>query len=143
MRSGVLSHSERTRRLHTSACKIQQPPLCAGCQFGKQTCRATPGRTSSIIKDRSGVLRQDNLFPGQEVSVDHFICSTKGRLFTSRGKSKDEKLFCGGCIFVDHSSNYVHVDPTPPVSSHKTLRSKVNFERMCRDFGVIPQNIYC
>ena len=60
MRNGVLSHSKRTRRLHTSACKIHQRPRCAGCQFGKQTCRAKPGRTSSIIKDRSGVLRHNN-----------------------------------------------------------------------------------
>jgi hypothetical protein len=36
MRSGTLSHSESTRRLHTAACKLTDLPKCAACQFGKQ-----------------------------------------------------------------------------------------------------------
>ena len=139
MHSGVLSHSERTRRLHTFACKIQQSPRCSGCQIFKKTCRATPGHTTSIIKDPRGVLRQEILFPGQEVSVYHFVCSIKGQLFSFHGKSSNDKLLCGGCIFFYHSLNYVHIEDTSSVSSHEALRSKIKFEQMCRNFGVISQ----
>ena len=111
-RSGVLSHTEATRRLHTAASKIKNPPKCAACQFGKQVCRPTNGNKSVAVRERSGVLRQDNLLPGQCFSVDHFVCSTKGRLFTSRGKTSAlEQLYCGGCLFVDHASGFVHVEP--------------------------------
>lgn len=139
MRTGVLAHSEKTRRLHRAACRLTTPPKCAACQFGKQRCRPAPGRVTRAVRDREGALRNNNLLPGQEVSVDHYICSTKGRLLDSRGKTKDEQMYSGGCIFVDHASNYVHVEHQPSMSTHSTLRAKEAYEAMCRDQGVIPQ----
>ena len=139
MRSGVLSHSEATRRLHAQACKLKQAPCCAACQYGKQKVVTSPGKVSKVIKNRAGVLRQDNLYPGQETSVDHFICSTKGRLFTSRGRTKDSNLYCGGCIFVDHASGHVHVELQPSLHSHATIAAKEAYEAYCRDLGVVPR----
>ena len=141
MRSGVLSHTESTRKLHSAACKIQfqHLPKCSACLFGKQTTRKIPGKTSSVIKERSGILKADHLFPGQEVSVDHFICSTKGRLLSGYGKTKDSEQYSGGCIFVDHASNYVHIVHQSSMSTHSTLQSKTEFEAVCRNYGVIPQ----
>jgi hypothetical protein len=139
MQSGVLSASESARRLHTSCCKIKSPPKCAACQFAKQCATSIPGRTTSIVRDRQGVLLSSNLLPCQEISVDHFVCSTKGRLFNSRGKSADKDLYCGGCIFVDHASGFVSIEFQSSLSSHATLASKVSFENMCRDYGVMPQ----
>ena len=43
MRTGVLSHTESSRQLHTAASKIVHPPKCAACLFGKQTVRSAPG----------------------------------------------------------------------------------------------------
>lgn len=141
MRTGALAHSESTRRLHKAASKIKQHgPYCASCLFGKQSLRPSPGLTSrNIVRDRSGVSKAGNLYPGNEVSVDHFICSSKGRLFTGRGKAPDHQLYSGGCIFVDHATGYVHVEFQKSLSSHATLESKARFEETCRDFGVIPQ----
>jgi hypothetical protein len=96
MRSGTLAHSEATRHLRTAACKLTELPKCAACQFGKQKRGATPGKRSSIVPDREGMLRDDHLAPGERVSVDHFVCSTKGRLFGSRGKTSQDDMFCGG-----------------------------------------------
>ena len=139
-RSGVLSHTEATRRLHTAASKIIHPPKCAACQFGKQACRPAKGNKSVAVRDRSGVLRQNNLLPGQCVSVDHFICSTKGRLFNSFGKTSAlERLYCGGCLFVDHASGFVHVEHQTSLTSHDTMLAKEQFELFCRDHGVLPQ----
>ena len=80
MRSGVLSHSHATRSLHASASKIQHPPKCAACQYGKQTRRPVPGKTSSVVQDRAGALKQENLFAGQKIAVDHFICLSHQRM---------------------------------------------------------------
>ena len=140
LRSGALSHTESTRRLHTASCKIIHAPKCAACLFGKQTSRPSPGRTSSLVRDREGILKANNLLPGQEISIDHFICSTKGRLFSSYGRTQESKLFSGGCIFVDHASGHVHVEFQSSLSTHATLEAKISFEHKCRDSGIIPQS---
>ena len=142
MRTGVLSHSHATRRLHTAAAKIETPPKCAACQFGKQTRRPSPGKTSTAVKDREGALKKDHLVAGQQVSVDHFVCSTKGRLFDSRGKTADKDLYCGGCLFSDNATGYVHVEFQSHLNSHETLKAKEEFELMCRDLGVVPQSYH-
>ena len=137
MKTGVLSNTESSRTLHTAASKIRYPPKCAACLFGKQTTRPAPGKTTTIVQDRAGVLRAGNLFPGTEVSVDHFISSIRGRLFSGYNKGSEEQRYCGGCIFVDHSSGYIHIEFQNSLSSHETLRAKLSFEKICRDFGVV------
>ena len=138
MKTGVLAHSEATRRLHRIACRTGAVK-CAACQFAKQRARSAPGTVSRLIESRQGVLSQGNLQPGQEVCVDHFICANKGRLFTSRGATKEGDMFSGGAIFVDQASGFVHVEPQTSMTSHSTLRAKESYEAMCRDVGVIPQ----
>ena len=139
LRTGVLSHTEGSRSLHTAASKVEHNPKCAACLFGKQTIRSAPGKTVKVIKDRAGVLRAGNLLPGQEVSVDHFISSVRGRLFKGYNKGRIEDRYIGGCIFVDHSSSYIHIEFQSSLSSHETLSAKMEFEKHCRDVGVVPQ----
>jgi hypothetical protein len=100
----------------------------------------TPGKKSSIVRDQEGVLREDHLAPGQQVSVDHFVCSTKGRLFGSRRKTNENSMYCGGCIFVDHASSHVHVEFQAHLTTHKTLKAKEIYKLLCRDSGIIVQS---
>ena len=130
-RSGVLSHSEATRSLHTSACKISEMPRCAACLYGKQTLRSSPGLLKTVVRDKAGVLKSGDLLPGQAVSVDHFVCSTKGRLFKSRGKTDPKDMYCGGCTFVDHASGYIHIIFQSHLNSHQTLQAKEQYEELC------------
>ena len=139
LRTGVLSHTEGTRSLHTAASKIEHVPKCAACLFGKQTIRTAPGKVVRVIRDRTGVSKSGNLLPGQEVSVDHFISSVRGRLFEGFNKGRIEDRFVGGCIFVDHASSYIHVEFQSSLSSHETLSAKMEYEKHCRDVGVVPQ----
>ena len=105
MKSGTLAHSQAMRHPHTTACKLTKLPKCAACQFGKQKRRSTLGKKSSVVRDREGrVHREDHLAPGQQVSLDHFVCSAKGRMFGSRGKTNPDAMYCG-CIFVGHTSS--------------------------------------
>jgi transposase InsO family protein len=85
------------------------------------------------------VLRKDHLAPGQRVLVDHFVSSTKGRLFRSRGKTNENSMYCRGCIFVDHASSHVHVEFQAHLTTHETLKAKENYELLCRDSDIIVQ----
>ena len=77
MKTGVLAFSEATKCLQCTTCHLQ-PIKCAACQYAKQRARSAPGIKQQIIKIGEDVISQGQLFPGQEVCVDHFICSTKG-----------------------------------------------------------------
>ena len=139
LRTGVLSHTDKYRSLHTAASKVQHAPKCAACLFGKQTITSAPGKVVKVIKDRAGILRSGNLLPGQEVSVDHFISSVRGRLFEGYNRGRIEDRYVGGCIFVDHASSYIHIEFQSSLSSHATLTAKMEYEKHCRDAGVVPQ----
>ena len=139
MQTGVLARSEGTRRVHTAASKLTHPPMCAACQYGKQTRNPTPGTKQSQVKDQANSLTRNKLMPGEEVSVDHFVCGTKGRLFTSRGRSEPSHMYDGGCIFVDHASGHIDVQFQQHLNSHETLKAKERYESMARDVGVVPQ----
>ena len=135
---GILATAAK-KGLHHTASKIRPNPKCAACQFGKQAARPTPGRTTNIVKDRQGVIDAEQLLPGQRVSVDHFICSTRGRTFESRGRGSQHSMYLGGCIFVDSASNFVDVQLQTHLNTHSTLKAKQAFEEMCAGHGVIPQ----
>ena len=129
LRTGVLSQTETSRRLHSAACKIINPPRCAACQYGKQHRRPIPGTTpSTVIRDRANALKTDNLLPGQRISVDHYICSTRGRLLTSAGKTRKEDMYCGGCIFVDHATGFTTSSTkfTSPRRKHSKQKEDTN-----------------
>jgi hypothetical protein len=140
LRSGVVSKTEESCRLQTAACRLTSFPKSAACQYGKQHRRPIPGTApSSVVKDRAHALKTDNLLPGQHISVVHFICSTRGRLLTSAGKTKLDEMYTGGCIFVNHDSGFIFVEHQVSLNSHETLKAKESFERMCRNTGVTPQ----
>jgi hypothetical protein len=138
LRSGVLGVTDAMRRLQVSAAKMKIVPKCAACLFGKQKNRSTPGRRITHVGGETGQIRSEQYAPGQKVSVDHYICSTKGRLYTSYGKTDDSSMYSGGCIFVDHASGYVHNEFQAQMNTHQTLQSKNAFEAHCRDNGIIP-----
>ena len=140
LRSGVFSHSESSRALHRSAYRIRHPPKCAACLYGKQSARPIPNKSSTIVWDAGGGILSGGLHPGQRTSIDHFISSTRGRRFESAGKSKEEDMFSGGIIFVNHASDFVFVDFCTSPNSNDSVLSKDKYESACRDVGVTPQS---
>ena len=139
MRSGVLSNAESKRRLHTQCCKLKECPRCAACLFAKQSVRPSGARRTTIVQDSADALSRECLLPGQRISIDHFVCSTKGRLFSSRGRTAESDLYSGGCLFVDHASGHVDVEFQAHLNSTETLQAKERFELCCRDVRVFPQ----
>ena len=139
-RQGILATSEATRRMHTKAAQLTHGPLCTACQYAKQRRRTTPGTVQKVIKQEVGALKKNHLFPGQEVSVDHFYCNPRGRLLNTYGKESADTKFMGGCIFVDHATGLVFVELQSNLTSHATLAAKQSFEQHCAEHGVIAQN---
>ena len=135
LRSGVFSHSESSRLLHRSACHIRHPPKCAACLYGKQSARPIPNKSCTIVRDVGGSIISVDLQPGQRSSIDHFICSTRGRRLESAGKTKEEKMFSGGMVFVDHASDFVFVDFCTSPNTNDSILSKEKYEAVCRDVG--------
>jgi hypothetical protein len=113
--------------LHTAACQIFNPPKCAACQYGNQHQQPAPAKIATAIKDCAGVLKAESLVPGQQVSIDHFICGTKGRLFSSAGRSLNSDMFAGGCLFIDHASTFVHVELQKHLNTHETMKALFRF----------------
>ena len=138
-RTGILATSERARRRQTAAAQLTHGPLCTACQYAKQRRKTTPGTVKVPIPESLNTLKRDRLFPGQEISIDHFHCNPLGRLLHTYGKESNEDKYKGGCIFVDHSSGYTHVELQSHLNSHETLKAKKSFDLMCATYGVVPQ----
>jgi hypothetical protein len=62
-----------------------------------------------------------------------------GRLFNGKGKTKESKMYKGGCVFIDSASGYVHIELQAVLGSTETLKAKEAFELMCQDAGVFPK----
>lgn len=138
-RQGYLAHTERDRRLQTAACKLVSSPLCTACQYAKQRRKTTQGTTKRNIPESEGALKRNKVFPGEEVSADHFACNPKGRLATGYGKESIDKKYSGGCILVDIGSSYTYIAPQVSPSSHETLEVIRGFEQFASSHGVVIQ----
>ena len=116
------------------------PLVCGSCAFAKAKRRASrPKRDraphhSSNHKDK--ILSKDILRPGQKVSMDHFIVSTPGRLFSSRGSEGFDRMYKGGVIFKDHASGHVVVEPVVNFTAGEAIRAKKSYEREMASMGV-------
>ena len=148
LRTGALATTKAMKQLHTRAANVphHDTPKCAACQFGKQTRRSTPGRVSSAIKDREGVLSAEALQPGQRAFADHFVCSTGGRKWSGQGIQntkreasavKHTKSYAGGCIFVDAASGYIDMQFQSFFASNETISAVQRFKEKARDNGII------
>ena len=69
--------------------------------------------------------------------MDHFVCSTKGRLLSGYGvknrSTDDPKLYCGGCLFIYEATDYVIVEFQKHLNTHETLAALEAFEEKARD----------
>ena len=86
------------------------------------------------------MLKEDHLLPAQHVLSDHSVCSTKGCLFTSHGKTDPDSMYSGGCIFVDHASSHIHIAFQLHLNSHEMLHAKEQYEEFCHDHGVVAKS---
>ena len=146
MKAGALGDHPKIR----AAAKLdlnKHPFMCGSCAFGKAKRKASrpktfKGKDWKAPQVAEKVLSKETLFPGQKVSMDHFIVSTPGRLWTSRGSESHDRMFKGGVIFVDHASGFVFVCPVVNFTAGEALRAKREFEAEMASMGVTVLNFH-
>ena len=117
----------------------KNPLICASCAFAKakrKSHRPKTDKTGTVPKPKEKILSKEVLIPGQKVSMDHFIVSTPGRLFSSRGSEPADKLYKGGVIFKDHATGHVFVEPVVNFTAGEAIRAKRSYEREMSSMGV-------
>ena len=88
-----------------------------------QATRTTPR------PERTGVLKQEKLEPGDGVAVDQFVVRQGGRLLTTSGREREEDRFKGGTIFFDMATGKSFVKFQVSLGTTETLLAKACFER--------------
>ena len=137
MKRGVLATTRRQRKLHAQIAKDNfTNPTCASCCFSKARRRSTGAPTTS---PEPPSITKGHLLPGQCASVDHFICSQRGRPFDGAGKPIPSKQYAGGAIFVDHATGFVFVHFQTTMNTIETLKGKHDFEARMAEFGYTVQ----
>jgi hypothetical protein len=119
--------------------------VCASCCIGAGQRRPTgKGKHTQQPKSKggSGYIKAGDCTPGQRVSIDHYESHVKGRLWRSYGKTRQEQMYCGGTIFVDHTSGLIHVEHQVSFGAMDTLVAKKSFERMALNNGVAIQRYH-
>ena len=120
---------------------IQEMPLCAGCQFGKQSRRQWRHRSKK--KDGSRKRLRKARRPGEVVSVDTMSStSVPGLMQQMKGKPTLARYHYA-TVFVDHYSGleYVHLHENNDGDS--VLAGKLAFERFSHGHGVKINHYHC
>jgi hypothetical protein len=111
-------------------------PQCASCTYAKQVRRPTGSTRTEARPEAVGGITHDHLEPGDEIAVDQFEVTKRGRLFKSGGREKDPDKFCGGTLFVDVATGFTKVYFQVSLGASDTIRSKLDFERFALSCGV-------
>ena len=114
--------------------------MCASCQYGK--AKQQPAKSKMVKDATTKVLSKEALIPGQKVSMDHFIVTTPGRLWETRGSESHDRWYKGGVIFVDHASGYIFHMPVVNFTASEALRAKREFEQHMHSMGITILNYH-
>ena len=66
-------------------------------------------KISNPSSDHTDVIKGNDLQPGDCASTDQYECRVKERLHNTRGREDPKKMYCGGTIFMDHTTSKVDV----------------------------------
>jgi hypothetical protein len=87
---------------------------------------------------REGSLNQEIFQPGQQVSVDHFMQHTQGRLYV--GQSRGWEMYMGGCIFVDRQCRHVQLNIKVGLQFSRDPQARESFEQITLEMGAQVQS---
>jgi hypothetical protein len=123
-----------TKHATTRCCPI---PMCMSCELAKAKVRTTGTKTTSVKRERDGVIKTDCYEPGDMVSSDQFNVSTSGRLLSGFGRESIDNGYHGGTIYVDAASGLVRVECQVSMGANETLLGKERFEQWVWDLATV------
>ena len=56
--------------------------------------------------------------------MNHCKVTEKGYLYTSFGKTHPDMMYSGGCIFINHTMGYIHVEHHINFTATETIQAK-------------------
>jgi hypothetical protein len=102
-------------------------PMCAACQLAKGKKRKSSPMTKHSDPNRTMSLKRNDLHPGENVSIDQYESSARGRLPQTFGRESYDRKYGGGTIFVDHATGFTRVYHQTTLSAEETINSKEQF----------------
>ena len=93
--------------------------------------------TRTVMPSLTRNIKENDLRPGNCISIDQYVCSHRGRLTTGYGKTPSTQMYGVDTLFVDHASGYIHVKHQISLSAADTICSTRNFERLLMNHGVL------
>ena len=135
IRTGALGSHPLVRAAGTC-----ERPMCSSCAYGKAKRRPTRSKTTKVVTTKA--LSKETMIPGEKVSMDHFIVTTPGRLWETRGSESHDRRYKGGVIFTDHASGYIYHVPVINFTAGEALRAKREFEQHMNTMGVTILNYH-
>ena len=82
-------------------------------------------------------IKKDHIIPGQMVSVDNLISWAPGGLYHIRVNSAPSEIFSGGCVFVDHTNDFMSINHQVDIDSIKNVKYKQIFYRKAQSKEVL------
>ena len=86
--------------------------------------------------DKIGGIRDGKLEPGDEVAVDQYEVSKRGRRTETGGKEKEKEKFSCGTTFCDVATGFAKCYPQISTGAFETILNKMKFEKECAEHGV-------
>ena len=96
-----------------------------------------PGQNVHTQKGvKKGILKREQLSPGDRIFSDQYVSSTLGKNFNGRGQQQSNLSYKGGTIFCDAASGYIYLQHQVSFTSTETVCSLLTFERESAQVGV-------
>ena len=130
----------KTKYKRTAKCPV---PCCMACKIAKQFQRPTGLQTTINLDSKRHAIRKHAMQPGDEVSVDQYVCRLPGRLPHTKGKESPTDRYHGGTLFYDNYSGYIHLHNQVSLRIGETLVGKRALDRFASQFGVKIKKFRC
>ena len=127
------------RHSGVSSCEV---PGCLACYAAKAKRRSTGAKHSTTDKQKQFGVSTDQLKPGDQVHVDNYESSIRGRLTHTYGKEPRHAQYCGGTIFYDAATGLIKVYHQSDLTGNSTVKSKRKFEHDASQCGVTIKNYH-
>jgi len=128
-----------TKFKDASTCQV---PKCMSCELAAMKRRSTRVKTTKVVKEREGALKQDSYDPGDMISSDQFSVTTPGRHLSGYGRESVDTGFKGGTVYVDSASGLIRVQPQSSLGAEETLLGKQRFEQWIWDLAAVCAKRY-
>lgn len=117
-----------TKYKGTAKLKPEDFPFCLACKLAAAKSRGTETTTTTVRKEREGILTRDKYEPGEFISSDQFVVHTAGRKAKGYGREGPHNCYHGGTIYQDAASRLVKVQNQVSLGASETVMGKAAFE---------------